>query len=405
MWRRIAKWCLLPILAAVPTIAAEGPPPPIRDFDIATIERLGQEMYAQDQEAWKATDLLFAHISENEARQAKIHGWITETHGIQDVVRFVHETDRGPEAYYDISFAGVAPPVLSAPGNRTLTPEELDQFNARRTAISATALNCSNTYNSVALKDPQGDGWLVWVMAASKDPDALMMGGHQRFTISKDGKTIVRHDALSHDCMEFSRKDARGGGHMFFSHIVSLTPVETHVFASLSYRIDFYLGTGDGRAWHIANGHITGVDPDMAGFEGSAARILIGQSEDCHLVVLGKGKDGKDVAPIPIKIVMATEAKTKFTIEPPPGVKIGGVMCLRNTLIPLPNDYKVLLAGYPLAIGDRGTGHAKAFGLLEADNGRLQFNMSTGKLADDQQKSMAARLNQMQKAMDAESAR
>jgi len=399
MLGRIALLGLLSLLIRAPALAAPADePPPIRDFDISTVERLGREMYAQDREAWKATDLLFAHISEDEARRNKIHGWITETRGVQDVVRFVHETDHGPEAYYDISFAGVAPPVLSVPENRTLTPEELSQHNARRTALSAATLNCSSTYNSVALKDPQGDGWLVWVMAATKDPNALMMGGHQRFTVSRDGKTILRRDALSRGCIQFSRKDDRGGGHMILSHVVSLTPVETHVFASLSYGIGFYLGTTDGRAWKISDGHITSVDPDMADFDGAAARLLVGQSEDCNMVAMTKG-----AKPIPTKVVIPTEGKTKFTIDPPPGVKIGGIMCLRDSLIPLPNDYKVLLAGYPLAIGDRGTGHPEAMGILEVENGRLQFNMTTGKMTADQQARAQPRLDQLQRAFNADS--
>lgn len=396
LWRA-ARLGLLFLMIAAPAWAADDPPAaPIRDFDIATIERLGQEMYAQDQEAWKATDVLLARVAQDQARKDKLHGWITETHGAQDLVRFVHDTDSGPEIYFDVSFAGVAPPFLSAPQNRTLTPEELGQYNARKLAMSATPARCSDTYNTVALKDPQGDGWLIWVMASTKDPDALMMAGHMRFTVSKDGKTVKRQDALSRGCMQFSRKDSKPGGSMILSHVVSLTPVETHVFASLSYRTGFYIGTTDGRAWKISDGHIANVNPDLPGLDGGAARLLIGQSEDCNMVVMVKG-----AKPIPTKVVIPTEGDGKFTIDPPAGVKIGGIMCLRDSLIPLPNDYKVLLAGYPLAIGDRGTGHPEAMGILEVENGRLQFKMTDGKLSADQQRPVQARLDQLQKAFDA----
>jgi hypothetical protein len=403
MLGRIVRLGLLFLLMGAPAWAAPAEEaPPIREFDIATIEQLGREMYAQDQEAWKATDLLFARISQDDARRDKIHGWITEMRGVQEVVRFVHETDHGPEAYYDISFAGVAPPVLSVPQNRTLTPEELSQHNARRTAISAATLNCSSTYNSVALKDPQGDGWLVWVMAATKDPDALMMGGHQRFTISKDGKTILRRDALSRDCIQFSRKDDKGGGHMILSHVVSLTPVETHVFASLSYRIGFYLGTPDGRTWRIADGHIAGVDPDMAGFDGVAARMMAGQAEDCHMLATKAGKLENVGA---VQVAVPTENAGKFTITPPAGAKVSSIICNRNSLIPLPNDYKVLLAGYTLGIADRGAGHPDTLAVIEIVNGRFQLRMIDGTMSADQQSLMEKRLNQLQSAFNAEIAR
>jgi hypothetical protein len=39
---------------------AEQPLPKIREFDIPTIERLGREIHAQDQLAWKATDVASA---------------------------------------------------------------------------------------------------------------------------------------------------------------------------------------------------------------------------------------------------------------------------------------------------------------------------------------------------------
>ena len=401
MWGGVARLGLLCLMIAAPAWATPADePPPIRDFDIATIERLGHEMYAQDQQAWKATDVLLARVPQDQARKDKLHGWITETRGARDLVRFIRDTDTGPEAYFDVSFAGVAPPFLSEPQNRALTPEELGQYNARKLAMSATPPRCSDTYNTVALKDPQGDGWLVWVMASTKDPDALMMGGHARFTVSKDGKTVMRQDALSRGCMQFSRKDNKPGGAMILSHVVSLTPVETHVFASLSYRVAFYLGTTDGRAWKISDGHIAGVGPDMAGLDGGAARLLIGQSEDCHMVVMAKG--GK---PIPTKVVIPTEGNAKFTIDPPPGIKIGGIMCLRDNLIPLPNDYKVLLAGYPLAIGDRGIGYFESMGIFEVVDGRLRFNMTTGKMNADQQVRVQARLDQLQKAFDTEDRR
>jgi len=65
LWRA-ARLGLLFLMIAAPAWAADDPPPaPIRDFDIATIERLGQEMYAQDQEAWKATDVLLLRKKEN----------------------------------------------------------------------------------------------------------------------------------------------------------------------------------------------------------------------------------------------------------------------------------------------------------------------------------------------------
>src|SRR6185436_12580370 len=97
---------------------------------------------------------------------------------------------------------------------------------------------------------------LVWAMAATTDNDAVIIGGHFRFAISADGKTIRTRDALSKSCLRLSKPSPDAGKRsegMFFSHLVSLTPVETHVFANLQYKIRFFVGTRDGRSWKIDN--------------------------------------------------------------------------------------------------------------------------------------------------------
>src|SRR5205823_4782966 len=79
-------------------------PPPIRQFDLPTIETLGRAMYEQDQEAWKATDILRAKLSDDQLKADKLHGWIADSFPDRDVVRFVRDGANGPEAYYDVIF-------------------------------------------------------------------------------------------------------------------------------------------------------------------------------------------------------------------------------------------------------------------------------------------------------------
>jgi hypothetical protein len=407
MWMHAARLCL-PIVftgAVMLGALADEPPPPIRTFDIPTIERLGQQMYAQDQEAWKATDTLFLRHPMEELRKSKLHGWITETRDGHDVVRFIHDTDRGPEAFYDVTFSDGALPFLSVPENSKLTAPENVQYRARLLALANTQLRCAQRYNSIVLKDPKGDGWLVWVLASTEDADALIIGGHTRFTISTDGSTIVRRDALSRDCIQFSRKDQQGAAGLIMSHVVSLTPVETHVFASLTYKMGFYLGTPDGRAWKVDDGHIAGIDQDAAGFDGVAARMTAAQSEDCKMIVIKPGDKGtKPEIAGPTKVLIATEQKGKFDFTPPPGVKVAAIMCGRDNLLPAPNDYKVLAAGYTLTIVDNGTGHVQRMGTLELNDGRFQFRLfDGGHMTADEQTRVQARMNQFQQALQAES--
>src|ERR1043166_7297882 len=206
---------------ALASAAQADDAPPIRQFDIPTTVTLGVEMYRQDQETWKTTDLLLAKHSETELKAAKAHGWIVESLADRDVVRFVRDGANGPEAFYDVTFTNQSAPVLSDPQTRLLSADELSQYRARLLALGNVKERCSDTYNTIALKDPQNDRWIVWALAATKtDSDLIIIGGHFRFTISADGKTIVQKDALSKTCLRFTRKNGPNGepGQIFFVH-------------------------------------------------------------------------------------------------------------------------------------------------------------------------------------------
>ncbi len=247
-------------LTMAPVSLADDGSQPIREFDIKTIEALGVHMYSQDQEAWHATDILLANHSPAELGAAHPKGWIVDEMADRDVVRFLHEGANGLEAAYDVTFVRGAAPALSVPGNRTLSPDEITQAHARLLAASNFTFRCSNDpANAVAFRDPTSDAWLVWIMSATHDPNLMMLGGHIRFTISADGKSVIHNDALSRGCNILSRKDPGGETPVayIFTHLVSNSPVETHVFASLSYGAIFFVGTPDGSVWRVEKGAIT----------------------------------------------------------------------------------------------------------------------------------------------------
>ena len=77
-------------------------------------------------------------------------------------------------------------------------------------------------------------------------------------------------------------------------------------------------------------------------------------------------------------------------------------LCERADIVPSPNDYKVLAAGYVLYIKDTGTGHPERFGKLEMANGQFQFNIIGGEaLTMELQERMIKRLNVLQNAFAA----
>jgi hypothetical protein len=385
-------------------IAGKENLPPIRAFDIPTIEWLGRAMYDQDQEAWKATDVLKAQHDESELKAAGLHGWIVESIAGQDVVRFVRESSGSPEAYYDVTFPKNSAPQLSTPPATVLSPEELGQYRARRLALASGELNCAKTYNTVALKDPQSSNWLVWVMAATIDSDAVMIGRHYRFTISADGNSVIQKDALSRGCLKLSKKsmnvpDGSTLQSMFVSHLVSLTPIETHVFANLSYHLPLYVGTQDGTTWKIDRGRLHAVGDDDPDADGIIARAFEGNEEHCVSLLESKDEAGRKYFVGPeTHVINPTEKAAKFDLGEIPDDRLAtGVICGRLSIVPAPNDFKVILAGLALTIVDKGEGHPKRVGILEAPGGHIAFTLKDGPpLTDDLKTRVGKRLDSFQ---------
>lgn len=302
--------------------APEQPAAPIRAFDIETIEDLARQMHAQDQLAWLATDVLFDHRTEKAATADGVKGWITGLRDGQETVRFIRIGDHGPEALYDVVFDGAGEPTFSTPTDRTLTRDELAQYDARILALDNIAKSCSDRYNTVALRDPESDGWLVWALAATLDPNLILIGGHYRFTISADGKAIRARDALSTSCLVFD-KNEKDSAASIMSHVVSPRPVETHAFASLTYRKVFHVGTEDGSTWRIDAGRILRVEQDAPDVDGLAARALAGIEERCELIASFPGDASQRYRPAgSTKVIEATERAGPFSVEDPPGTHV-----------------------------------------------------------------------------------
>jgi hypothetical protein len=258
-------WALVGIglvsLVAAASLAQVGLilPPKIREFDIPTIEKLASDMYVQDQHAWKATAALLSQHPQAELLQEKVRGWLVDDRDGVEVVRFVRDGTNGPEAAYDVSFGSLrqAAPDVSVPQDRTLSASERAKFAARSLAVRNITQRCSTTYNTIVLKDPSGEGWIVWVMAATTDPDAIMMGVHYRFTISADGSRIISQDALARGCLAIKKtQNGQTASAIGMTQIVSNIPVETTLFASLQHNMMFLILTADGGQWQVAGGHI-----------------------------------------------------------------------------------------------------------------------------------------------------
>lgn len=253
-------WLALAGFTAVATPTLAETRTPIRTFDLPQLQRMGVALYRQDLSAWRATDAVAAKVPDLAA--AGLKGWLVEDDGKVAKVRFLRDLGRGLEVGYDVevSAKGVGP--VTEPRNRGLTGEERAMFAARQTAASFMSGACRPGYNSAVIKDPDGDGWLVWMLAPSPGQGVIPVGGHYRFTISADGSTVEERDALSASCLTIAQPRLPPGAKtegMVVSHLVSPTPVETHVFLSLLYRQPMYVTTGKGELWVVGSGQIAPV--------------------------------------------------------------------------------------------------------------------------------------------------
>jgi len=245
--------------------------PPIREFDLEMLSRLGREIYQHDQLAWVATDKVFAQVSEATIRADGGCGWVVDTSGAEPLVRFVRRSGPGAseEAAYDVLFPKGDKPVVAVPKDRTLTPHQVRVRAALASALAPFAKGeyplckvARGGYNFVVLDDPVEDGFLVYLLRPKDTMDSVPVGGHYRVSVSADGKTVKQVDRLSASCLTLNKGAAKTPTDgkivaLSMNHVVSNTPVETHVFVSLQDKLPLFVVTPDGRMWDVENGKIT----------------------------------------------------------------------------------------------------------------------------------------------------
>jgi hypothetical protein len=118
-------------------------------------------------------------------------------------------------------------------------------------------------------------------------------------------------------------------------------------------------------------------------------------------LVLAKGADGTVRAePLgSLHVLASTSRAGKFELPPDAPASPTGILCGRSSLIPGPNDYKVLLAGLSLGISRNDEPNGRV-GVLEMVSGKLQFRMIDGILTEEEMKVLQRRLEALQRQVD-----
>jgi len=100
---------------------------------------------------------------------------------------------------------------------------------------------------------------------------------------------------------------------------------------------------------------------------------------------------------VPALHVASLANSSKFTLPAGLPDNVGAVVCARVSLVPVGNDYKVLLAGFPLGLKDK----AGNILWLELHNGQLAADYKKAALSQSQVSQLQQWLSQVQATMQA----
>ncbi len=260
---RVSFLFVVALLLATPALAQQPPPPAqVEAWTVEKTGRIGQAIWRQDMAAARATDALLAQ-SDGRPPQGLI-GWIVVNEGESQRVRFLSGTPDAPRAFKDVAVDAQfrAGPVVDA-ADPELPQDQIARFAARNTAAqNIGVLRCAARYNAVVLDDPDGDGWLVWLLASTTQANIVPMGGHYRYHVSTDGKTVERREQLSGSCLDMDKRQATQGGQtvgLVTNVIVAPRPLEVHVFLSLLNRVPIYV-MADQKLWAVEGARIRQMD-------------------------------------------------------------------------------------------------------------------------------------------------
>ena len=259
MTPRVAVLLLALFVPVAPAGAGE-----IREFDVRTLERLGNELSRRDEIAARAADV----AAERYSAWPKVgpQFWITDLSKGSDSVYLIDARQPEPAVAYRVIFPKSGSPNILDAQHQPLPPEIAVRYQALQTAIRAARPTLNVAYgprfNYEVLNDPDGSGFLVYALAAFTKKKVVYTGGHVRLTVSADGAKVERIDQLSHGIIE-QKSDA---GHEVVALAVAQAvetkhPVETFLYESHLYHLPMYVATTDGSSWRVVNGKIHKFTP------------------------------------------------------------------------------------------------------------------------------------------------
>jgi len=237
------------------------------DDKIDEAEALGEAIYKQDIAAWVATDEMFEYVAENpDFDTGRLGGWISYEDGRRYKTVFFSKDKNAPRALFEVESKKR---VIKKSGavDRALTAEETRLWRARTITLPEDLEVCTQftPYNMAVVEKPDGNGYYTYLLAATKEPNLIVLGRHYRFDVDDNG-TIRDQFAFTNSCFALSLNVGENGEHplaMMASHLKADYPQEHHVFANLMWDMDLYVSTGqesETQLWKVSDGKIKAAD-------------------------------------------------------------------------------------------------------------------------------------------------
>jgi hypothetical protein len=97
-------------------------------------------------------------------------------------------------------------------------------------------------------------------------------------------------------------------------------------------------------------------------------------------------------------VLAQTNAAAEFSLPAEVTTKPAGILCVRSSVVPAANDYKVVVAGVPFNISTDEPEGIRRVIVLELSGGQFRARLLKGELLDSEGQAIGQRLNQFQAA-------
>ncbi|MEM9050213.1 MAG: hypothetical protein AAGC92_16030 [Pseudomonadota bacterium] len=265
----LGLWPSVPVDDTLPAGLASAGLPPSEDVPPERLPpeveaRLdeGLAMHRADRAAWLGARLLPPDLLPTElpargtVSEGRLQEWITLPRPGSVLVRF---TGAEGKVLFDVDVPDDAMPTRVTPYDppADLSPDQTAMQNAVRLVLAQPGLRCGAGLNSIVL--PGRDGWIVWLISTSGTPGEVIMGGHHRFVVSRDGQRVLDHQPVTRGCVIFPADrvlQRTEGNALFVTHITEALPSAFHVMRSIRLADEAIVVTTELGIWLVLQGRI-----------------------------------------------------------------------------------------------------------------------------------------------------